>query len=84
MSSLLEDLANSKNPPQEIQQAFAIYRAYLESVLDALPAPAYAFASASWHYDHNDYRCPHDSWIESVQILEESSGKREEIRETKL
>ena len=44
-----------------------------------MPARAYAFASAEWHYDHNDSRCPHDAWVESITVVEPSSGERHEI-----
>jgi hypothetical protein len=28
----------------------------------------YEFASSAWHYNFEDHRCPHDSWVELVAI----------------
>jgi hypothetical protein len=75
MQFLIESQTKHSNP-EEIESAFARYHAYLESIRRKLPASAYDFASATWHYDHNDHRCPHDAWVESVLIRESSSGNR--------
>ena len=64
--------------------AFEHYYKYLDSIRSVLPASAYEFAAAPWHYDHNDHRCPHDSWVESVVVREHSSGSRHEIRDTQI
>jgi hypothetical protein len=56
------------------------YREYLDHAAKRMPREAWEFASAEWHYDFNDPRCPHDAWVESVTILEPSSGDRHEIR----
>ena len=34
---------------------------------------------APWHYKPDDPRCPHDSWVELLQITEPASGHRDEI-----
>jgi hypothetical protein len=39
------------------------------------------FARESWYTDHNDHRCPHDAWLESLEIGESAQGSRKEIRE---
>ena len=52
------------------------YREYLQSVKDRLPLSALEFATAAWHYEHNDHRCPHDSWVESLAITELATGER--------
>jgi hypothetical protein len=70
--------------PKEIDRAFAEYRAYIESVRSKLPVSAHEFAAADWHYDATDHRCPHDSWVESLQIHEPSTGNRHEMRETEI
>ena len=81
MSFLLEALSQNSNP-EAVKTAFADYRVYLESVREKLPAFAYEFAAAPWHYDYRDHRCPHDAWVESLLVQEPSSGTRHEIRET--
>lgn len=63
---------------------FDAYAEYLESVRGRLPASAYAFASAPWHYDFADRRCPHDSWVESLTISEPSSGDRRQHRSLEI
>jgi len=69
---------------REIEQAFAKYKDYLDSIKQSLPPAAYGFASAPWHYNPHDHRCPHDSWVESVVVREKSSGSRHEIRNIEL
>lgn len=66
----------------EIDARFRAYRASIESASQRkrMPSRALEFAVASWHYDHNDHRCPHDAWVESIRINEPSSGTRREIR----
>jgi len=56
------------------------YRGYLASLEGTLPASAYAFATADWHYDPQDHRCPHDAWVEELVIRELSSGEDRQIR----
>jgi hypothetical protein len=84
LSFLLPVHRSSRPSPEEIAAAFKRYHKYLESVRASLPASPYEFAAAPWHYDHNDHRCPHDSWVESVVIRENSSGSRHEIREIEI
>lgn len=60
--------------------AFSKYFEYLEKNKDMFPRKAHEFASARWHYDFDDHRCPHDSWVESICVNEPSSGDRNEIR----
>lgn len=59
---------------------FDAYFEYLASVKDQLPASAYSFASAPWHYDFSDHRCPHDSWLDSLSVIEVASGNRKQDR----
>ncbi|MGY4535281.1 hypothetical protein ACVW0Y_004434 [Pseudomonas sp. TE3786] len=56
------------------------YEFYLYQHKDDFPPSAYAFATASWHYDPQHHHCPHDSWLESVVITELSEGLRKEQR----
>jgi hypothetical protein len=72
----LEDL-------QEFRRRHDAYRAYLMGVRDLLPASAFSFATAVWR-DSDDHRNPHDAWVESLTILEPSSGKRHEERSLEI
>ena len=60
------------------------YRKYLLSNKHRLPASAYEFAMAEWHYNFNDHRCPHDSWVNALSISESCSGVRSEVRRTQI
>src|SRR5690242_17658258 len=77
-------LLNQTNTPEQVTQAFRDDRACLESVRSFLAPSAYDFASAPWHCDHNDHKCPHDSRVESLVIREPSSGNRHEVREIEI
>jgi hypothetical protein len=69
---------------EKFQKAFDEYMKYLELKRDDLPKSVYEYATAPWHYDHNDSRCPHDSWLESLEIEELASGETREIRPTAI
>ena len=84
MGAFLDRLDSAGENPQEIAKAFQDYRNFLLSIRERIPASAYEFAAAPWHYDHEDHRCPHDSWVESVQIREPSSGTRREKRDLEI
>jgi hypothetical protein len=64
--------------------AYAAYRRHLETIRPNLPTHVYEFTVADWHYDFSDHRCPHDAWIEKIQIEELSSGPRHEVRKTRI
>ena len=38
------------------------------------------FATEPWYSDPSDHRCPHDSWLETVEVIEPAEGQRKEIR----
>ena len=82
--SILLNVLSRRNTPKEVSQALHDYHSYLESIRSSLPHSAYEFAIASWHYDHSDHRCPHDSWVESFAIRETSSGNRNQLREIEI
>ncbi|GAA0564086.1 hypothetical protein [Rhizomicrobium electricum] len=63
---------------------FQRYWNYLESVKSAFPPNAFALASSDWYWRPSDHRCPHDAWLESVTMNENSSGEREEKRSLSL
>jgi hypothetical protein len=70
--------------PKGVGEALNAYYSYLETVKTKLPSAAFDFAIAKWHYDHEDQRCPHDSWVESLNIQEVSSGNRKENRSIEM
>lgn len=69
---------------QTAQQRFSTYYSYLEKLRDKFPASAYNFATASWHYDFRDSKCPHDAWLEELRIAELSGGERQEVRRIEI
>src|SRR5580765_5783068 len=42
------------------------------------------FVSASWYTDPHDHRCPHDAWLESLEVSEPAKGTRNENRRTAI
>lgn len=66
--------------PKEITQLRKAYDEYLSIIKPRIPPSAFEFASAPWHYDPSDHRCPHDAWLEYLRISETSEGKRMEVR----
>ena len=64
--------------------AFERYRAYLQSIRHSLPESVVALTSSDWYFSPSDHRCPHDAWLESVTISENSSGERNELRSTSI
>ena len=42
------------------------------------------FSKEPWYHDFGDHRCPHDAWLDSIQILEPATGERHEIRKTEI
>jgi len=60
-----------KTEPTIITDKFENYKNYLIENKHHFPDAAYEFAAASWHYDPQDPRCPHDAWVESMQIFEQ-------------
>lgn len=75
---LTRDRPNSSY--EEWQSGWTAYLTYLDSVKGRLPQTAYEFATATWHYDFEDHRSPHDGWLEEVMIREPASGERGENR----
>jgi hypothetical protein len=69
---------------EDLRARLAAYTEYLERNKSLFPGSAYAFASAEWHYNPGDHRCPHDAWVEEVTIHEKGSGRRQEARELAL
>jgi len=42
------------------------------------------FASAEWYADPRDHRCPHDAWLEAIEIGELATGDRSQFRTTHI
>lgn len=38
------------------------------------------FAAEAWYSDPSDHRCPHDAWLESLEVREPATGHRNEQR----
>ena len=38
------------------------------------------FATETWYRDPSDHRCPHDAWLDSVEVRELAEGARHERR----
>ena len=68
----------------ELLEQSRAYTEYLQSVKERLPLSAFEFATAAWHYDYSDHRCPHDSWVESLTIDEPARGGRFEDRSLRI
>lgn len=62
---------------EEVQRRYRQYHDYLASIRGRMPPGAKEFADAVWHYDPNDHRCPHDSWIKNLSIEEAANGLSE-------
>jgi hypothetical protein len=65
---------------EKIGESYRKYLEYLRSLKDRIPPNAYIFATADWHYNPKDHRAPHDSWLKSFIIDEQSTGERSEKR----
>lgn len=56
---------NKLDPTLEQWQAIARYNAEIRNLL---PNGARSFVFSDWHYNYHDPRCPHDSWIKSIDF----------------
>jgi len=74
----------AKQRDDDVVGAFKKYREYLEINMDKFPKKAYEQATSDWFYNFNDNKCLHDSWLESISIIEPSSGDRSEVRNTEI
>lgn len=73
-----------ENSYEEWQSAWSAYSNYLSSIRDQLPKGAYEFAIASWHYNFEDHRSPHDGWLETLVIQERAIAERTEQRAVEM
>ena len=72
------------NDLAELKARYARYHEYLRTNSNRFPSSAYSFAVTDWRLNPEDHRCPHDSWVESLAVLEPSSGDRSEKRELEI
>jgi hypothetical protein len=66
--------------PRRIEVRRQAYREYLHSIAHYLPQPTRDFVLSDWYYSDTD-KCPHDAWLESLEIFERFSGERKERRD---
>lgn len=50
--------------------------------MPSIPYPE--FAESAWYRNPSDPRCPHDAWLELLEIQESATGDRREIRKTEI
>ncbi len=60
------------------------YRKYLEENKSKFPKNAYELATSTWWFDFSNHKCPHDSWLEKISIVEPAEGERNEKRSTNI
>ena len=65
---LSDDGRDGQYPAAKV--AFERYETYLAESQSAFPPRAYELATSDWFYNPLDHRCPHDAWLESLQISE--------------
>ncbi len=66
----------------DAEGAFQRYQAYLDATKSRFPASAYALATSDWWFNFHDHRCPHDAWIERIELIEAREGPRKPSRLT--
>lgn len=82
---LSEDFSeDAQHDPKVLAARFTAYRNYLLSIREELPASAYKFAIADWHYDPQAPQCPHDSWVQRLIISEPVTGDRQQARSLEI
>jgi hypothetical protein len=59
----------------DLGRAWQAYHGYIESERHRLPAEVVEFALATWHYDPQDHRSLHDSWIEHLIVREQPASE---------
>jgi len=64
------EFLKESNDPGIVQKQFEAYRVYIESIRERLPSETLFFVTAPWYYDTRHPQCPHDSWVEFLNISE--------------
>lgn len=70
----------SDSNPFLLQEALSEYRNFLRSAGSKFPKEVFEFALADWHYDGSDSRCPKDSWLVSMNLIESPNSGEMSIR----
>ena len=70
----------AKQRDEDVVAAFKQYRDYLEANRAKFPSNAYDLATSDWWFNFNEHKCPHDAWLESVKVIENSEGERRQYR----
>lgn len=63
-----------------IVSLFEKYATYLHKNREKFPRQAYSLATSDWYFDFHSHECPHDSWLENIEIQELHYGSRHENR----
>ena len=66
------------------KEQWRLYQERLRKIGKRLPDAVREYALAEWHYNIEDHRCPHDSWLEQIMIREPASGERSERRSLEI
>jgi hypothetical protein len=69
---------------KDCDKAFIKYKEYLIESKNRFPKKAYKLATSDWYFNFDDRRCPHDSWLEEINIFEPAKGDRNEKRVTSI
>ena len=64
---------------KRLSEEFENYKNYLKSIKDKIPQSAYEFATADWHFNTRDARCPHDAWLEEFKFGEVQNSENFEL-----
>lgn len=67
----------SKERDADVMEAYRRYQQYLNERRQDFPPSAFKLATAEWYYDPSDHRCPHDGWLESVDIAEVAAADKQ-------
>src|SRR5688572_8590735 len=59
-----------KNSFEEWNEAFHEYSKYLNKIKNKITQSVFEFATSAWHYNFEDHRTLHDSWLQYVTINE--------------
>src|SRR5712671_6315432 len=63
---------------------WGIYEKYIQSIRKKLPEHIYAFAANPNNFNFQSHSSLHDSWLESFNVKEVATGKRNEIRKLEI
>jgi len=65
---------------QDWEADYIRYREHLSNIAARLPENVRQFVMQDWYYDSRDHRCPYDSWLEELAVIEPATGERMERR----